>query len=175
MTSLLDDLLDVSRLTRGQLNLRRQSLDLSTALDHAIETAKPAIDAAGHELSLTIAADEMAFEGDLMRLAQVFSNLLINAAKYTPPEGRIGLKAWRDGRQAVVVVSDSGIGIAQENLTRIFRMFGQVESARDRSQGGQGIGLALAKSLVELHGGSIHARSEGLGKGSQFEVRLPLT
>ena len=116
----------------------------------------------------------MLLDGDPTRLAQVFSNVLINAAKYTPPGGRISLSAVREGREGAVRVSDTGIGIAEESLADIFRMFAQVESARSWAQGGQGIGLALARTLVELHSGSIQARSEGVGKGSEFEIRLPL-
>jgi PAS domain S-box-containing protein len=174
MTHLLDDLLDVSRLTRGQLKLRLRRLELATAIDQAIETAQPFIDARGHRMSVTVGPGTLPIEGDLTRLAQVFSNVLINAAKYTPPEGRIALTAVRQGAIAVVTVRDSGIGIARESLEGIFQMFGQVEAARDLAQGGQGIGLALAQNLVILHGGSMEARSEGLGKGSEFEIRLPL-
>ena len=111
---------------------------------------------------------------DPTRLAQVFSNVLINAAKYTPAKGAIAMTVGRDGGNLSVKVRDSGIGIAAEHLPHIFEMFGQVESARERSQGGQGIGLSLARGLVEMHGGTIHARSDGAGKGSEFEIRLPL-
>lgn len=174
MTHLLDDLLDASRLSRGQLRLRPEVLDLATAIDHATEIAAPHIEAAGHTLLVSMAQQELELEGDLTRLAQVFSNILINAAKYTPPPGTLSLTSVRDGTHAVVTVTDSGIGIEAQHLPKIFEMFSQVDSTSSRSQGGQGIGLALAKGLVELHGGSIHAHSEGLGHGSRFEVRLPL-
>ena len=174
MTHLLDDLLDVSRLTRGHVQLRRRPLQLATAIEQAVEIAQPLVDAAGHRLTLTLPAEPLALQGDLTRLAQVFSNLLINAAKYTPPGGRITLAASRRGDEAVVAVTDTGIGIAAERMSHIFEMFGQVDSAIDRSQGGLGIGLSLARALIELHGGSISAQSEGPGKGSQFVVRLPL-
>ncbi len=175
MTRLLDDLLDVSRLTRGQLNLRLQQVELGAAIEQAVETARPFIDNGGHDLSVAIAHEPMLVNGDLTRLAQVLSNVLINAAKYTPPRGLIGLAARREGQLAVISVADTGIGIAPEHLNEVFRMFGQVESAHDMAQGGQGIGLALARHLIELHGGSIQARSEGVGRGSVFEVRLPLS
>ncbi|HEX4233775.1 MAG TPA: ATP-binding protein [Caldimonas sp.] len=174
MSHLLDDLLDVSRLTRRQLTLRKSRLDLVTVVEQAIEIAQPLIDAAGHELRVELPPETLALEGDLTRLAQVFSNVLINSAKYTPANGRISVTASRDADAVVVKVKDTGIGIAQEDIAQIFEMFGQVESARTRSQGGQGIGLSLARGLVDLHGGSIQARSEGVGKGSEFEIRLPL-
>ena len=175
MAHLLDDLLDVSRLARSQVRLRLQPVQLATAIEQAIETAQPLIDRERHTLSVSLPAEPMTLEGDLTRLAQVFSNLLINAAKYTPAEGRLGIAARRDNGDAVVTVTDSGIGIAAERMGQIFKMFGQVESALERSQGGLGIGLSLAQALVELHGGRISARSDGVGRGSEFTVRLPLT
>jgi PAS domain S-box-containing protein len=174
MARLLDDLLDVSRVTRGQLTLRSQPLKLAEVIEQAIEIAQPLIDASGHVFTVTLPPQPLHLSGDLTRLAQVFSNVLINAAKYTPPPGRIALTAQAEGDQVVVEVADSGIGIAPQHLSQIFELFGQVESALNRSQGGQGIGLSLAKGLVELHGGSIGARSDGIGKGSEFVVRLPL-
>ncbi|VTU45327.1 hybrid sensor histidine kinase/response regulator [Variovorax sp. PBL-E5] len=175
MARLLDDLLDVSRLTRGQLRLRLQPLGLASAIEQAVEIAQPLIDAGGHALTVTLPAQSLDLEGDLTRLAQVFSNVLINAAKYTPARGAIALDVQRQGDEAVVTVTDSGIGIAPQHLAQIFEMFGQVESALDHSQGGQGIGLSLAKGLLQMHGGTISAFSEGVGKGSRFEIRLPLT
>jgi PAS domain S-box-containing protein len=174
MAHLLDDLLDVSRLTRRQLTLRLHRLDLATALAQSIEIAQPVIDAAGHELEVALPAERVELDGDLIRLAQVFSNVLINAAKYTPAKGRIAVSIRREAREASVTIRDSGIGIAAEHIAQIFEMFGQVESSRNRAQGGQGIGLSLAKGLIELHGGTIKARSDGIGKGSEFEIRLPL-
>jgi PAS domain S-box-containing protein len=174
MARLLDDLLDVSRLTRGKLTLRVQRLDVATVIARAIEIAQPLIESAGHELQVDLPAQTLALQGDLTRLAQVFSNVLINSAKYTPPGGTIAVTASAEGSALVVKVKDTGIGIAEEHIDRIFDMFGQVESASPHAQGGQGIGLSLARRLVELHGGTIAARSEGVGKGSEFEVRLPL-
>ncbi|MDM0073642.1 PAS domain-containing protein [Variovorax sp. J2P1-59] len=174
MARLLDDLLDASRLSRGQLHLRLQPLSLATAIEQAIEIAQPLIDAGGHAFRLVLPAQALPMEGDAVRLAQVFSNLLINAAKYTPPKGSITLAAERAGQEAVVRVTDNGIGIEARHLEHICEMFGQVESTLNRSQGGQGIGLALAKGLVELHGGTIGASSQGPAMGSEFFVRLPL-
>jgi PAS domain S-box-containing protein len=174
MTRLLDDLLDVSRLSRGQLGLQRAPMSLATAIEHALETARPVIEAGRHTLSVSLPPQPLPVDGDLLRLAQVFSNVLINAAKYTPSGGQIRLSAQAHDGHAVVRVADSGIGIAAEDVSRIFQIFGQAMAAIDRSQGGQGIGLALAKGLIEMHGGSIEAHSEGLGKGSEFVMRLPL-
>jgi signal transduction histidine kinase len=174
MTRLLDDLLDVSRLSRGQLKLDREPMPLSAAIEHAVEIARPVIDAGRHALQVSQPQQPLHLDGDLTRLAQVFSNVLINAAKYTPPDGTIKLDVAADGAEAVVRVRDTGIGIAAEHMAQIFEIFGQVKSSLDRAQGGQGIGLSLAKGLIEMHGGTIEARSEGLGKGSEFVMRLPL-
>jgi len=174
MARLLDDLLDVSRLSRGQLRLRLQSIELAAVIEQAIETAQPLIDAGRHAFTVALPPQPLALSGDLTRLAQVFSNILINAAKYTPPQGEITLAVQQQDHTAVVTITDSGIGIAAHDLPGIFDMFGQVESASHRSQGGQGIGLSLAKGLVEMHGGSIAAISEGEGRGCCFEVVLPL-
>ena len=174
MARLLDDLLDVSRLTRGRFALRREPLDLARAIEQAIEMARPHIDQARHELVVSLPKHSIAVLGDLTRLAQVFSNLLINAAKYTPAQGHIALNARTEGQDVVVTVDDTGIGIDADQLTHIFEMFGQVESALNRAQGGLGIGLSLAKGLVEMHGGRLDVNSAGAGQGSQFVVRLPL-
>ncbi len=174
MSRLLEDLLDVSRMTRGQFPLRREPLRLATVIERAIEIAKPLIDAAGHALRIDMPAQPVAIEGDLTRLAQVFSNLLINAAKYTPPGGRIGLVIELHADEVAVTVTDTGIGIGAGQMPHVFEMFGQAASALDRSQGGLGIGLSLARGLVEMHGGRIEAHSEGVGKGSEFIVRLPV-
>jgi PAS domain S-box-containing protein len=174
MARLLDDLLDVSRLTRGKVTLRVQRLDAATVIARAIEIAQPVIDGAGHELLVDLPEQSVQVMGDLTRLAQVFSNVLINSAKYTPPGGTIAVTAFARDAALVVKVKDTGIGIAEEHIDRIFDMFGQVESASSHAQGGQGIGLSLARRLVELHGGTIEARSEGVGKGSEFEIHLPL-
>ncbi|MBC8055622.1 MAG: PAS domain-containing protein, partial [Rhizobiales bacterium] len=174
MARLLDDLLDVSRLSGGQLRLQRQPIRLAVAVDRAVEIAQPLIDAAGHAFSISMAPRELKVDADLTRLAQVFSNILINAAKYTPPGGRIALEVGQRQGQAVVTVTDNGIGIADADMPEIFKMFARVASLSNRSQGGQGIGLWLARGLIEMHGGSIDARSGGENRGSTFELRLPL-
>ena len=175
MSRLLEDLLDVSRMTRGQFALRSEPLVLATVIEQAIEIAQPLIQAAGHMLTVEMPAQSIAIEGDLTRLAQVFSNLLINAAKYTQPQGRIGVAVEVFDDEVAVSVTDTGIGIAAEQMPHIFEMFGQAETALDRSQEGLGIGLSLARGFVEMHGGQIGARSDGIGKGSVFIVRLPVT
>jgi PAS domain S-box-containing protein len=174
MSLLLDDLLDVSRITRGTLQLRKEATELASVIDAAVETARPTLDAKRQRLRVELPGGSVHFSADPLRIAQVLSNLLTNAAKYTDPEGDIRLVARRTPDGVVIQVIDSGIGIAEGALPRIFRMFSQVRATQDRSDGGLGIGLALAKGLVELHGGQIEARSEGLGRGSEFTVRLPL-
>jgi PAS domain S-box-containing protein len=173
MSRLLEDLLDVSRLTRGQFALRREPLTMAAVVGQAVEVAQPLVDAAGHSLAVTLPPEPVHVEGDLTRLAQVFSNLLINAAKYTQPGGRIGIDVRVDGDEVVACVTDDGIGIGAEQIPHIFEMFGQAEAALTRSQGGLGIGLALSRGLVEMHGGRVGVHSEGLGKGSAFTVHLP--
>jgi len=173
MSLLLDDLLDISRVTRGTLALRMQTTELSSVIDSAVETARPTIDAKRHVLSVEVPAEPIQFTADPLRVAQVLSNLLTNAAKYTDPEGQIRLSAGCEGTDVVIRVKDSGIGISAAALPRVFNMFSQVHSTTDRSEGGLGIGLALAQGLIELHGGTIAANSEGLGCGSEFTVRLP--
>jgi PAS domain S-box-containing protein len=172
MARLLDDLLDVSRITRGRLEVRRARVALRSIVDAAVETARPAIDAGRHELRLELPAEPTLLDVDAMRIAQVLANLLTNAAKYTPAQGIIRLTAALEGAEVVVRVIDNGIGLAAEDLPRIFQMFSQVRPTLDRKEGGLGIGLALSKALVELHGGTLDGRSEGLGKGSEFTVRL---
>ena len=173
MSLLLDDLLDVSRITRGTLQLRKQATELSSVIDAAVETARPTLDAKRHRLSIELPEQQTYLSADPLRIAQVLSNLLTNAAKYTDPEGLIRLRAQRSADGVIIQVSDNGIGIVQEALPRIFQMFSQVKASQERSDGGLGIGLALAKGLVELHGGQIEARSAGMGRGSEFIVRLP--
>jgi signal transduction histidine kinase len=173
MSLLLDDLLDISRVTRGTLALRMQSTELSSVIDTAVETARPTIDSKRHVLTVDMPPDPIRFTVDPLRVAQVLSNLLTNAAKYTDPEGQIRLIARCEADDVVICVADSGIGISATTLPRVFNMFSQVHSTTDRSEGGLGIGLALAQGLIELHGGTIDARSEGLGCGSEFTVRLP--
>jgi PAS domain S-box-containing protein len=174
MVRLIDDLLEVSRITRGKIQLNREPIDLEAALQSAIEVSKPLIDAAGHKLTLDIPSHALIVDGDLTRLAQVFGNLLNNAAKYTNPGGQIQLTAAVAGDVVRISVRDTGIGIAPAMLPRVFEMFTQVDHASQHTQGGLGIGLCIAKRLVEMHGGSLVARSEGVGTGSEFTVELPL-
>ena len=172
---LVDDLLDVSRVMRGKIELRRERVELATVVARAVETVQPLVDAQGHELSVRLPPESLPLDADPVRLAQVVGNLLTNAAKYTEPGGRIWLTAERDGDEAVLRVRDNGIGIAPDMLPRIFELFVQVDHASTKAQGGLGIGLTLVKNLVEMHNGTVEARSDGLGKGSEFVVRLPLS
>jgi len=174
MSRLLDDLLDVSRITRGTLELKKSATELTLVLGAAIETARPLLDAKRHTLSLDLPTDAVRLEADTVRLEQVFSNLLINAAKYTDPQGHIELRAALEGRQIVVSVSDNGIGISPEMMPRLFTIFTQAHAALERAEGGLGVGLSLVRGLVALHGGTVEARSDGPGRGSEFIVRLPL-
>jgi CheY-like chemotaxis protein/two-component sensor histidine kinase len=173
MALLLDDLLDISRVTRGTLELRKEPTELTAVVDAAVETARPILDARHHTLSIRLPPEPIVFSADPLRLAQVLSNLLTNAAKYTDPKGHVELRAIVTAGEILISVTDNGIGIASEALGRVFAMFSQVKSAQDRSEGGLGIGLALAKGLVELHEGQITAYSAGPGRGSEFTVRLP--
>jgi signal transduction histidine kinase len=173
MSMLLDDLLDISRVTRGRLALRMQSTNLASVIEAAVETARPAIDGKRHVLSVEIPTEPVQFTADPLRVAQVLSNLLTNAAKYTDPEGQIRLTAGCESGDVVIRVADTGIGISAAALPRVFNMFSQVHSTTDRSEGGLGIGLALARGLIDLHEGKLEARSAGLGCGSEFTVRLP--
>ena len=170
---LIDDLLDVSRISRGKIELRRERLDLATIVEGAIEAVRPLVDGCGHELTVVLPDEPVALEGDVGRLMQVFGNLLNNAAKYSGRNGRIRVAAARDGDEVVVSVQDDGPGIPPEMLTAVFEMFVQVDQTLDRAHGGLGIGLTLVKNLVELHGGTVEARSAGLGHGSELVVRLP--
>ena len=171
MARLLEDLFDVSRLTRGQFALRLERLALPAVIEHALEIAQPRIDEYRHSLSLSLPPEPLHVDGDMTRLAQVFSNLLINAAKYTPAGGRLGLTVEAVGDEVEVRVSDNGIGISAEQMPHLFEMFTQGDSLTDRSQGGMGIGLSLARGLVEMHGGRISARSAGPRPGQR--VRRP--
>jgi PAS domain S-box-containing protein len=173
MVRLIDDLLDVSRISRNKMELRRARVLLADVVSSAVETARPLIDAAGHTLTVALPPDPVYLDADLTRLAQVFGNLLTNSAKYTRRGGHIWLDAGRRGEDVVVSVRDNGIGIPAEALPSIFDMFSQVDRSIERSTGGLGIGLALVKGLVEMHGGAVTAESAGLGKGSTFRVRLP--
>jgi two-component system CheB/CheR fusion protein len=179
MARLLDDLLDVSRITRGRLDLRRERVPLHSILDSAVETSRPLIEAQRHHLTVTPPDPDgppVWVEGDPVRLSQIFANLLNNAAKYTEPAGSIHLTASRidDDASVEVRIRDTGIGLAPEHLPHVFDMYSQADSALDRAQGGLGIGLALVRGLVTMHGGTITAASDGPGQGSTFTVRLPI-
>jgi len=174
MTRLVDDLLDLSRIISNKIELRRKRVALGEVVSAAIETSRPHIDAGGHELTVTLPPGTIYLQADAVRLAQAISNLLNNAARYTGHGGRIGLTAGRQGDDIVIGVSDTGVGILPAMLSRIFEMFTQVDGSLVRSQGGLGIGLALARRLVELHGGTLEAQSDGPGKGSEFTIRLPI-
>jgi len=174
LTRLLDDLLDASRIARGKLALQVQQIELAEAVQAAVEANRPLVEQMRHQLTVSIPAGAVTLEADPVRLAQVLSNLLNNAAKYTPPGGRIELRGARVGDVVEVMVSDNGIGISREHLASIFDMFTQIEGHASRSQGGLGIGLALVKDVVGLHGGTIEVHSEGPGRGSEFLIRLPL-
>jgi two-component system, chemotaxis family, CheB/CheR fusion protein len=174
MSRLLDDLLDVSRITRGTLELKKSPTELTLVVGSAIETARPVLDAKHHTLTLELPQQAVRLDADAVRLAQVFSNLLINAAKYTDPGGRITLRASQLGNELVVAISDNGIGISEDMKPRLFTLFSQAQSALGRSEGGLGVGLSLVRGLVSLHGGSVAARSDGPGKGSEFIVRIPV-
>jgi CheY-like chemotaxis protein/two-component sensor histidine kinase len=171
---LVDDLMEVARVTRGRIELRKEAVDLAAMLRSAVETSRPLIEAARHELVVDLPTEPVTLVADPVRLAQVVANLLNNAAKYTEEGGRISVSGRRDGEHAVVVVRDSGVGIPVDVLPRVFDLFAQADRTYHRSQGGLGIGLTLVRTLVELHGGTVAARSEGLGHGSEFIVRLPL-
>jgi signal transduction histidine kinase len=174
MSRLIDDLMDVSRINQGRIELRRLRVDLASILSDAVETSRPLIEEYDHDLLVTMPEQKLMLDADPTRLAQAFMNLLNNAAKYTDRGGRIEVNARREGNEVVVTVADSGIGISPERLDSVFEMFSQVETALERSRGGLGIGLSLTQRLVEMHGGSVKARSAGLGRGSEFLARLPL-
>jgi signal transduction histidine kinase/DNA-binding response OmpR family regulator len=174
LVRLVDDLLDVSRVMRGKLVLHKEPVALATIVARAVETAQPFIDAQHHELTIALPSEPFLLEADPVRLAQVVGNLLANAAKYTEPAGRIWLSAEHEGDAAVIRVRDTGIGMAPDLLPRIFDLFVQADHTATRSQGGLGIGLTLVKNLVAMHGGTVEAHSAGLGRGSEFVVRLPL-
>jgi signal transduction histidine kinase len=174
MARLLDDLLDVARITRRRLEIRKTHTEVTEVIKAAIETAQPLIKAKSHALEVVLPREPIYLEADPVRLAQVVTNLLTNAAKYTERGGAIHLYAAREGSDLIVRVRDNGIGIPQESLDAIFRMFSQLRPAIERSEGGLGIGLALTKGLVELHGGSVCAYSDGPGRGSEFVIVIPI-
>lgn len=173
MVRLIDDLLDVSRISRDKLELRKEWVDLAGVVQSAVETTRHLLTAADHRLTVELPAEPVALEVDPLRLAQVVANLLNNAAKYTPPGGQITLTAARADNEIVIRVRDNGIGIPADKLPHVFELFMQVDRSLERSQGGLGVGLTLVKRLVEMHGGSVEARSDGAGAGSEFVVRLP--
>jgi signal transduction histidine kinase len=173
MTRLIDDLLDVSRVTRGLIVIEKQPRDIKAIVADAVEQVRPLINARGHELEVDVPPAAARVLGDEKRLVQVIANLLANAAKYTPERGKISLQMTLERNEVVLAVRDNGIGMEEELLGRVFELFAQAERTSDRSQGGLGLGLALVRSLVELHGGQVSAHSAGVGKGSEFIVRLP--
>lgn len=174
LVRLIDDLLDVSRVSRGKIDLRKETVTLQTALQAAVETSRPVIDAGHHELTLDVPDEPLWLHADVARLSQVVSNLLNNAAKYTPAGGQIRLAVALSPGEVAVSVADNGVGIPAPMLPKVFDLFTQVEKGIERSRGGLGIGLALARQLVEMHDGSIVAESPGTGQGSTFTVLLPL-
>lgn len=173
MARLVDDLLDVSRITRGKISLRRETVLLTDIVDQAVQTNKPLMEAKGHRLSVTLPDEAVWLEADPVRIGQVIANLLNNAAKYTEPGGDIALTARQQERFVVLSVRDNGVGIPEDLLPRVFDLFTQAERTLDRSLGGLGVGLTVVRNLVEMHGGDVRAFSEGPGKGSEFVVRLP--
>jgi len=170
----VDDLLEVSRISRGTFSLRWERVELAAVVRHAVETSEALLASAGHELTVSLPDAPVWLTGDAVRLAQVLANLLNNAAKYTEDGGRIVVDAWREGDEAVVAVRDNGAGIEPDLLPQMFEMFTRGDRDSGRSQGGLGIGLALSRRLAEMHGGTLDARSEGPGTGSEFTLRLPI-
>jgi signal transduction histidine kinase len=173
MALLLDDLLDIARITRGKLRLKTEPVALANALDAAIEAARPNLDGKNHQLLVNLPSEVISLEADPLRLAQIISNLLINAAKYSNPGSHIEINATYAAGTVSLSVKDDGVGLAPESIGGIFAMFSQIDAGEGRSEGGLGIGLALVKGLTELHGGTVEARSAGLGRGSEFVLRLP--
>jgi CheY-like chemotaxis protein len=174
MALLLDDLLDIARITQGKLQIKKVRVALSDIVDSAVEAVRPAIKDKSHQLSLSLPSEPVLLDADPLRLSQVLSNLLMNAAKYSDAGSQIVLVCTVHDEMLSLLVKDNGIGIAPESISGIFEMFSQVDGQTGRSDGGLGIGLALVRGLTELHGGSVTARSSGLGHGSEFIVRLPI-
>jgi len=174
MVRLVDDLLDVSRISKGKIVLRKVRVQLAAVVQHAVETSRPLIDAAGHKFTIDLPSEPIFVDADEIRLSQCFANMLNNAAKYTERGGSIRLSVERQGSDALVTVEDNGVGIPANMLPGVFDMFMQVDRSLERSQGGLGIGLTIVKRLVELHGGSVEAQSDGPGTGSKFIMRLPV-
>jgi PAS domain S-box-containing protein len=175
LTHLIDDLLDVSRITTNRIELRKEAVDASVLVSRAVGSARPAIEERKHELTVDMSNQEMPLFADPTRIEQVIVNLLTNAAKYTPEGGEISVKAYPENEQAVIKVKDSGVGIPREMLARVFELFIQVDPTIDRAAGGLGIGLTVVRHLTEMHGGTVSAASDGLGKGSEFSIHLPLS
>lgn len=173
MTRLLDDLLDVSRMTRGLITLRKQPASLSRIVSHALEISQPRFAARHHTLHATLPPEDLLIDADHDRMVQVLGNLLTNAANYTPENGEIWLHVRLEAGEAVIRVRDNGIGIDRDTLPHVFELFTQANRSLDRSQGGLGIGLTIVDTIVRLHGGTVEAHSDGLGCGSEFVVRLP--
>jgi CheY-like chemotaxis protein len=172
---LVDDLLDIARVSRDKLELRREHVDLAPIVEQAIEICGPLAEQSGLEIDVEIAPETIWLDADPVRLTQVFANLLNNACKYSNPGGRISITAERDNGAAVIAVRDTGLGIPPHMLSKVFEMFSQVAQDPERTQSGLGIGLTLVRRLVEMHGGSVEAHSRGLGHGSTFVVRLPVS
>jgi PAS domain S-box-containing protein len=175
LTRLVDDLLDISRITRGLIRLDKKVVSVATMMEHALETVRPFIDEKGHQLNVTLPESDVRIEADLTRIAQALCNLLTNAAKYTEPRGRISLEGTAAKGRAEIRVRDTGIGIRPDLLPHVFDLFRQADRALDRSQGGLGIGLTVARNLAQMHGGEVTASSAGPGQGSEFVLSLPLT
>lgn len=174
MTRLIDDLIDLSRVSQGKISLKRTHIELAQLVENAVETSRPLIAESGHELIVALPPKPITLYADPDRVAQVLLNLLNNAAKFSEPGSRIYLSARQENKDLVLSVRDQGVGLAADSLLTIFEMFSQVESALSRTRGGLGIGLCLVKQLVEMHSGTVEARSEGLNRGSEFEVRMPI-
>jgi CheY-like chemotaxis protein/two-component sensor histidine kinase len=174
MVRLIDDLLDISRISRGKLIIQREQVELSEILRHALETSRPCVEEAGHKVTMKLLPGPVFLKADFVRLSQVFSNLLNNACKFTPAQGKLQVSVAVGDSEAIVSLMDNGIGIPRDKLRTIFEMFSQVDSSLNRTQGGLGIGLALVREVVQMHGGEVEAKSEGIGKGSEFIVRLPI-
>lgn len=174
MVRLVDDLLDISRISRNKIELRKQQIELASIIRQAVETCQPLLQSGGHEVALNLPAEPIHLIADPVRLTQVFSNLLNNACKFTNQNGRIELTAVREGQSVLVSVKDNGIGIAPEMLSKVFEMFAQVGHSLEREHGGLGIGLAIVQRLVQMHGGTVVAHSEGRDQGCEFVVRLPI-
>jgi signal transduction histidine kinase len=170
----VDDLLDVSRISRGRLKLRKERIDLAAVVQAAVETCKSLIDEADDELTLTLPEELIYVDGDKTRLTQVVCNLLNNAVKFSERESSISLSVEREGQEALIRVKDNGMGISSAMLPRVFEMFVQGDRPLEKTPGGLGVGLSIVKQIVEMHDGQIEARSEGIGHGSEFIIRLPV-